>query len=155
MSIDNKLQELGITLPEAAAPAGAYVPTVATGDLIFVSGQLPIKDGKITYTDKVGDNGSVTTEQAQEAAKLCAINGLAALKAHLGTLDNIKQIVRIEVYVNSSQGFTDQALVANGASNFLKEVFGDAGLHTRLALGLAELPLNAAVELGMIVEKQS
>ena len=145
MSIADTLSTLGITLPTPAAPAGAYIPVVTYNKCVYISGQLPIEDGKLKYTGKVGNEQSI--ENGQQSAKLCVINALAALNAELGSLDSVTRIIKLEVYVNSATGFTDQAQVANGASNFLKEVFGDKGLHTRVALGTAELPLNAATEI--------
>jgi enamine deaminase RidA (YjgF/YER057c/UK114 family) len=149
MNREQKLIELKIELPTAAKPAGAYVPVVQAGNLLFVSGQLPIQQGKLLYTGKVGVDLDAATGQL--AAKLCAINALAALKGHLASLDCIQQIVRLEVFVNSAPSFFEQAAVANGASHFLHEVFGPAGQHARLAVGVAELPLNAAVEIAIIV----
>ena len=154
MSIANRLTELGIAFCDVPHPAGAYVPTVEAGNLVFVSGQLPIREGKLIYTRKVGEHGHLTVAQGQEAARLCAINALAALNAHLGSLDLVKRIVKVEVFVNSATGFTDQAQVANGASQCLMEIFDEAGQHARAAVGVAELPLNAAVELCMIVERR-
>jgi enamine deaminase RidA (YjgF/YER057c/UK114 family) len=145
MSIADTLSTFGITLPTPAAPAGAYIPVVTYNKCVYISGQLPIEDGKLKYTGKVGNEQSI--ENGQQSAKLCVINALAALNAELGSLDSVTRIIKLEVYVNSATGFTDQAQVANGASNFLKEVFGDKGLHTRVALGAAELPLNAATEI--------
>jgi enamine deaminase RidA (YjgF/YER057c/UK114 family) len=153
MSLVKRLTELGITFPDVPHPAGAYVPTVETGKLVFVSGQLPIHEGKLVYTRKVGEQGHLSVEEGAKAARLCAINALAALNAALGGLDAIKRIVKVEVFVNSAAGFTDQALVANGASELLQELFGQAGQHTRAAVGVAELPLDAAVEVCLIVER--
>ncbi len=153
MSIADKLTELGITFPDVPHPAGAYVPTVQTGNLVFVSGQLPVHEGKLAYTRKVGEQGHLTIEEGAKAARLCAINALAALNDALGNLDAIKRIVKVEVFVNSAAGFTAQAQVANGASELLKDLFGEAGQHTRAAVGVAELPLDAAVEVCMIVER--
>ena len=152
MSIEKKLQTLNIELPTLPKPAGSYVPVVQSGKLLFVSGQLPIQDGKILFTGKLGADLDAST--GQEAAKLCVLNALAVLKAELASLDKIRRIVRVEVYVNSAAGFTDQPRVANGASDFLVEVFGPAGRHSRAAVGAAELPLNAAVELTLIAEKE-
>lgn len=154
MTIAERLIELNIDFPDVPHPAGAYVPTVEAGNLVFVSGQLPIHEGNLIYTRKVGHEGHVTVAEGQKAARLCVINALAAINAELGSLDLVKRIVKIEVFVNSATGFTDQALVANGASECLTEIFGDAGQHARAAIGVAELPLNAAVELCMIVERK-
>lgn len=150
IEIRKKLSELGIELPCVAGPVGAYVPVVQSGKLLFVSGQLPIKDGKVIVAGKLGRD--VDIKQAQQAARICAINALAAIDEHLGGLEEIKRIVRLEVFVNSEPDFIDQAQVANGASNLLHDIFGQAGQHARLAVGAGQLPLNAAVELAMIVE---
>ncbi len=150
MSIEQKLYDLGITLPSVAPSVGAYILTVQSGKLLFVSGQLPSRDGKILIAGKVGQE--ISLSHAQDAARLCAINALAAIKKQLGSLEEISQIVRLEVFVNSAAGFIEQAQVANGASQLLHKVFGPAGQHARTAIGVAELPLNAAVELAMIVE---
>ncbi len=150
MTIDARLASLGITLPQTAATFGAYVPAVASGSLLFVSGQLPARDGKVAYVGKVGKD--LTLEQGQEAAKLALVNALAVVKAQLYTLDRVTRIVRMAGYVNSAPGFTDQPRVLNAASELLVQVFGEHGRHARLALGASELPLNAAVELELIVE---
>lgn len=148
-SIEQRLSDLNITLPPAPQPAGSYVPCVQHGDVIYVSGQLPLQNGKLTSTGKVGTD--VTIEQAQEAARICTLNGLAILKAQLGDLDRIRQVLRLEVFVNSSPGFTTQPQVANGASDLLVEIFGESGKHCRQAVGVAELPLDAGVELSLTV----
>ena len=150
MSIEEKLNELGISLPPASTPAGAYLPAVECGKLIFVSGQLPMFNGKVQFPGKVGRE--VNLEQAQEAARLCAVNALAVLQAQLGSLDSIRRIVRLEVFVNSAGSFTEQPQVANGASNLIGEIFGDIGRHARLTVGVSVLPLGAAVELALIAE---
>ena len=150
MTIEEKLHKMGIALPSVAPSIGAYIPTVQSGNLLFISGQLPSHNGKILIAGKVGQE--VELEHAQDAARLCTINALAAIKAKLGSLEQVSRIVRLEVFVNSAHGFTDQAQVANGASHLLHEIFSPNGQHARIALGVAELPLNAAVELAMIVE---
>jgi len=150
MSFEEKLQELGIALSGVAPAIGAYIPAVQTGNLLFISGQLPSHSGKILIAGKVGQE--VELHHAQDAARLCAINALDVLKSQLGSLDRVKRIVRLEVFVHSAPGFAEQAQVANGASKLFHEVFGPAGQHARLAVGVAELPLNAAVELALIVE---
>jgi enamine deaminase RidA (YjgF/YER057c/UK114 family) len=150
MNIAAKLSEMGIALPAVAAAVGAYVPTVLSGKLLFVSGQLPWREGKLAVCGKIGRDADVA--QAQEGARLAVINALAAIKAQVGDLDQVCRVLRLEVFVNSAAGFTEQAAVANGASNLLQEIFGVAGRHARLAVGVAELPLNAAVELALILE---
>lgn len=150
--IGAKLSELGIVLPEITRPAATYVNVVRSGKLLFVAGQLPIRNGRVVFTGKVGRD--IDPAQAEQAAQLCAINALVALKAELGSLGRIRRVVRVEVFVNSAQGFTDQSQVANGASMLLQQLFGEAGKHARIAVGVAELPLNATVEVAMIVERK-
>lgn len=147
--IDRKLAELGLSLPEAAAPVAAYVPTVLSGNLLHVSGQLPFKDGKL-ITGRLGENVSV--EEGQDAAKRCALMLIAQVKAALGDLARVKRIVKLGVFVNSHGDFTDQPKVANGASELMVTLFGDAGKHARSAVGVPVLPLGAAVEVDAIVE---
>lgn len=148
--IEQRLTELGIELPAVAAPVGAYVPAVRTGNLIFTSGQLPVVNGKLLATGKVPSD--VTIEQAQLCARQAALNALAAVRSVTGSLDVVTRVVRLNMFVNSAASFTDQAKVANGASELLGDVFGPAGRHTRCALGAAELPLNAPLELDIVVE---
>ena len=148
--IEEKLASLNISLPSPPKSAGSYIPVVKAGSLLFVSGQIPIKDGKIQFEGKVPTN--ILVEEAQKAAKLCAINALAQLKAELGTLDRILKIVRVSGFVNSSQEFTEQPKVINAASDFLFEIFGEKGRHSRIAVGVASLPLNSAVEIDLIAE---
>ena len=136
--------------PNHLCRQGLYIPVVQTGNLLFVSGQLPFVDGKINHPGKVP--ADVSLENAQQSARTAVINALAAINDHPGGLERVSRIVRLEVFVNSSAGFTQQAQVANGASNLLHELFGLAGQHTRFAVGTAELPLNAPVELALIVE---
>ncbi len=150
MTPEEKLKSLGIELPAAPKPLGAYVPFVKTGRLVYLSGMLPLKDGKLTKTGRVGE--TVTLEEAAEAAKTTAINALAVLKSAVGNLDKVKRCVRMEGYVSSAQDFADQPKVLNGASNFMFEVLGDAGLHTRTAIGVNILPLNSPVEISFIFE---
>ena len=150
MSVESRLQELGLSLPELAAPAGAYVPGKRAGNLIYVSGQLPLRDGQLICAGKVGSD--VTVEEAYEGAKQCALNGLAVLKSVAESLDHIGQLVRVEGFVASAEGFTDQAKVINGASELFAAVFGDAGSHARFAVGASELPLGASVEVALIAE---
>jgi len=150
MTPSQKLIELALVLPKPAAPVGSYLPAVRTGRYGYTSGQIPTRDGKLVYAGKVP--ADVPVEQAADAARIAVLNGLAAVAALAGDVDDISRIVRVCVYVNSSPGFTSQPAVANGASDLLVKVFGDAGRHARSALGVAELPLNAAVEVELIVE---
>ena len=145
----DRLAELGIRLPPVAAPVASYVPAVRTGQLVFTSGQLPFVDGGLRRTGKVG--GSVDPEEAAADAKLCALNALAAVDALVG-LDSIARVVRVVGYVASAEGFTGQPRVVNGASELLGKVFGEAGRHARSAVGVAELPLGAPVEVELTVE---
>ena len=147
--IDRKLEELGLTLPQAAAPVASYVPTVLANGMLHISGQLPFKDGA-RVTGRVGDG--VSLEDAQEAAKLCALMLVAQMKAALGTLGRVERIVKLGVFVNSTGDFTDQPKVANGASDLMVALFGDAGKHARSAVGVPVLPLGAAVEIDAIVQ---
>lgn len=148
--IIDKLKEKNIVIPTPPNPAGSYIPVVTTGKLAFVSGQIPIKDGKIKFIGKVPDEQSI--EAAQEASRLCVINGLAQLNAHFGTLDNISKIIRISGFVNSAPSFSDQPKIINAASDLLFDIFGSSGKHSRIAVGVANLPLNSTVEIDMIVE---
>ncbi len=150
MSAEEKLAELGRTLPELPAPAGSYVRAKRSGNLLFVAGQLPMVDGVVQVSGKVG--GGVSIEEGQEAATLCALNVLSILKAEAGSLEAVKQLVRVEGFVCSADGFTDQPKVINGASEFFGEVLGEKGSHARLAIGVKELPLGAAVEVAVIAE---
>ena len=148
--IEKKLKELGIEIPTPPSPAGSYIPVVTTGNLAFVSGQIPMKKGKVVFEGKVPENQSM--DSAREAAKICIINGLAQLKANLGSLDKITKFVRISGFVNSSPDFAEQPKVINAASDLLVEIFGDMAKHSRIAVGVANLPLNSTVEIDMIVE---
>lgn len=148
--IEEKIKELGYTLPETAKPLAAYIPAIRTGDYVYTSGQVPFVDGELKYSGKIGFDLSI--EEGQKAAELCALNGLSAIKNEIGDLNKIEQIVKVTVFVNSADGFTDQPKVANGASEFLGSVFGDKGIHTRSAVGVSELPINSAVEIEMIVK---
>ncbi len=147
--IDRKLEELGLALPQAAAPVAAYVPTVLAGNLLHISGQLPFKDGQLV-TGRLGDG--VSLEDGQEAAKLCALMLVAQMRAALGSLARVERIVKLGVFVNSTGDFTDQPKVANGASELMVALFGDAGKHARSAVGVPVLPLGAAVEIDAIVQ---
>jgi len=148
--IDEKLKSLNIELPNPPKPAGAYIPVVISDQTVYVSGQIPIEDGKVAYKGKVPTEQSL--EQAQAAARICAINALAQLKSELGNLDRISKIVRVSGFVNSSPDFTDQPKVINAASNLLYEIFGEKGQHSRIAVGVVSLPLGSTVEIDMIVE---
>lgn len=149
MTIQDNLVRLGLTLPGAPRPVGSYVPAKQAGDLVFVSGVLPVKDGKIQMPGKLGV--ALTVADGAEAARLALLNALAILQQELGSLDRIKSIVRLTGHVASAEGFVDQPAVLNGASDLLVDIFGEAGRHARLALGAFELPLHAAVELELIV----
>lgn len=149
-TIEMRLKALGITLPAAAAPAANYVPFTRAGNLLFVSGQLPLKDGKLVSTGLLGRDLDVAA--GREAARHCAINILAQAKAAAGSLDKVKSVLRISVLVASTPDFTEQHLVGNGASDLLAEVLGEAGKHSRVAVGMASLPLNAPVEVESILE---
>ena len=148
--IDEKLAALDIILPTPPKPAGSYIPVVKTGNLLFVSGQIPMKEGKVIFQGKVPVN--ITIDDAQKAAKLCIVNALAQLKAEIGSLDKISKIVKVSGFVNSSQDFAEQPKIINAASDLLFEIFGDKGKHSRIAIGVTSLPLNSAVEIDMIVE---
>ena len=148
--IEEKLRDLSIELPTPPSPAGSYIPVVTTGNLAFVSGQIPMREGKVVFEGKVPEQQ--TLESARDAAKICIINGLAQLKANLGSLDKIRKFVRISGFVNSSPNFTEQPKVINAASDLLVEIFGDMAKHSRIAVGVASLPLNSTVEIDMIVE---
>ena len=148
MSIDARLAELGITLPQAAAPVAAYVPVVVAGNIAHVSGQLPFIDGQLV-TGRLGED--VTLEEGTAAARACGLMLLAQLKAALGSLDRVERIVKLGAFVNSAAAFTDQPKVANGASELMAEVFGEAGKHARSAVGVPVLPLGATVEVDAIV----
>lgn len=150
MTPEEKLKTLGIELPEVPKPLGSYVPFVKIGNLVYLSGMLPLRGGKLTKSGRVGD--SVSLEEASEAARTTAINALAVLKSAVGSLDKVRRCVRIEGYVASAQDYTDQPKVLNGTSNLIFEVFGEAGLHTRTAIGVNILPLNSPVEISFIFE---
>ena len=152
MNVEKRIEELGIDLPEMAAPAAMYVPVKQTGNLVFVSGQIPVKDGVMQYSGKAGKDK--TLEEAKEAARLCAINIIAAVKGFIGDLDKVKSIVKITCFVASETGFDKQHLIANGASELLFDVFGEAGRHTRSAVSVNQLPLDATVEVEAIIEVQ-
>ena len=146
---EEKLKELGITLPEAPIPAGNYIPAVRTGNLLFISGQIPLENGKVAYTGKVSDDN---LETAQKSAKSCAINILAQIKREAGSLDKVTKIVRLSGFVNSVPEFTQHPKVINPASDLMFEVFGEKGKHARIALGVGSLPLDSMTEIDAIVE---
>jgi enamine deaminase RidA (YjgF/YER057c/UK114 family) len=152
VDIEGRLRELGVELPEVPEPRWAYVPSVRSGRLVFVSGQIGMQGGRILHPGKVGDG--VAVEQAREAARFCAIQALAVVKREIGDLGLINRVVKSTVYVASATGFADQPTVANGASDFLHEALGDGGLGARAAVGVAELPMGASVEAEFIFEIQ-
>ncbi len=148
--IEARLAELGLKLPEAPKPVAAYIPWRRAGNLLFVSGQIPVREGQLIAKGSVP--GQVSLEQAQECARQCVLNGLAVVKAATGSLDGIKQVIRVGVFVCSEPGFYDQPKVANGASELLVQVLGDAGRHARAAVGSVALPLGAPVEVEFLFE---
>ena len=147
--IEEKLRVLGIVLPEPPVPAGSYIPVVRTGNLLFVSGQIPMENGKVIYTGKVTDDN---IETAQKSARMCAINILAQIKREVGDLENISRIVRLSGFVNSTPEFSQQPKIINSASDLIFEIFGEKGKHSRIAVGVASLPLNSMTEIDAIVE---
>ncbi|GAB2572413.1 RidA family protein [Streptomyces capparidis] len=149
-AVEDRLASLGLTLPEVAPPLASYVPAVRSGVYVHTSGQLPLVDGKLTLTGKVGDG--VTADEAKDLARICALNALAAVKSVIGDLDRIVRVVKVVGFVASAPGFTAQPGVINGASELLGEVLGEAGRHARSAVGVAVLPLDAPVELEIQVE---
>jgi enamine deaminase RidA (YjgF/YER057c/UK114 family) len=146
--VERRLAELGIDLPPATAPIASYVPVRIAGGLAFVSGQVPIEGGTPLWVGRVG--ADVTVEEGQQAARRCALQGLSALREALGSLDRVLGIVKLEVFVASAPGFTEQPRVANGASDLLVELFGDEGRHARVAVGATELPLGVPVEVAIV-----
>jgi len=147
--IEQKIESLGIKLPSPPTPAGSYVAVVKTGNLLFISGQIPMVDGKLLYTGKVTDEN---LETAQKSAKTCAINILAQLKRELGDFEKVSKIVRLSGFVNSDPEFSQHPKVINAASDLLHEIFGEKGIHSRIAVGVANLPLNSMTEIDAIVE---
>ncbi len=147
---EDRLAALGLEIPEVAAPVAAYVPTARTGNLVFTAGQLPLRRGELISTGTVGT--AVNPDEAVMCAQQCALNALAAVKAEVGDLAAVRRVVKVTVFVASAPDFTGQAQVANGASDLLGEVFGDAGRHARSAVGVAVLPLGAPVEVELVVE---
>ncbi|MEV4805027.1 RidA family protein [Nonomuraea sp. NPDC049421] len=150
MTPEQKIEELGYTLPPPVTPVGSYVPTTRTGDLVYTSGQVPMLEGKLHQTGKLGVDLGVDEGKAQ--ARVCVLNALAAIKAELGELSRVRRIVKVVVFVASAPDFVQQPQVANGASDLLAEVFGEAGRHARSAVGVAALPLDAPVEVELIAE---
>lgn len=147
--IEEKIKSIGINIPVPPTPAGSYIPLVKTGNLLYVSGQIPLQEGKVAFTGKVSD---VNIETAQKSARICAINILAQLKKELGDLEKIARFVRLSGFVNSVPEFTQHPKVINAASDLLYEIFGDSGKHTRIAVGVSSLPLDAMTEIDAIIE---
>ncbi len=150
MSFEARVKELGLTMPPSPRPGGKYVPAVQTGNLIFVSGQTPTVEGKLSVKGKLGREVSI--EQGQQAARVAVLNCLAAVRSITGSLDAIKRIVKLNGYVASAEGFGAQPQVVNGASLLLEEIFGEAGKHARASIGVAELPGGSPVEVELVVE---
>lgn len=150
MSFEDRLTDLGITLPAPPKPVATYIPAVLAGDLLFLSGVIPFRDGTLVFEGKLGRE--LTVNQGYEAARIAILNALAIIRQELGTLNRVKRIVRMTGHVASADGFVQHPAVINGASDLLVKVFGDAGRHARVALGAAELPLNAPVEIELIVQ---
>lgn len=150
MSFEARVQELGLTIPTPAAPLAAYVPAVQSGKQVFVSGQLPSKDGQLLHKGLLGREISVG--QGYEAARACALNCLGAVKALVGSLDNVVRVVKVTGFVAATEDFTDHPKVVNGASELMQQIFGQQGAHARAAVGMASLPLGVPVEVEMIVE---
>jgi len=150
MSVEEKLKKVGIELPEAPTPLGSYIPVVRTGNLVFLSGVLPLRQGKLTRQGKVGEN--ISLDEAKEDARTAAVNALSVLKAHIGSLDKIKRCIKITGYVASASDFIEQPKVLNAASDLLFEIFGEGGRHVRSAVGVNVLPLDSPVEIEFIFE---
>ncbi|MBZ4654457.1 MAG: endoribonuclease family protein [Peptococcaceae bacterium] len=148
--VEKKLAEMGLSIPEAPKPVAAYVPAVKTGEYIYTSGQIPLVNGELKFKGKIG--AEMTLEQGYEAAKVCALNCLSVIKGLIGDLDKIEQVVKVVGFVNSAPGFNMQPKVINGASELLGAVLGEKGFHARSAVGVNELPLDATVEVEMIVK---
>jgi enamine deaminase RidA (YjgF/YER057c/UK114 family) len=149
-AVEDRLAEIGLSVPEVAKPVASYVPAVRTGSYVYTSGQVPLRDGQLITTGKVG--AGVSPEDARECAQQCALNAIAAVKAELGDLDLVKRVVKVVCFVASDTAFTGQPQVANGASDLLGKAFGDAGVHARSAVGVPVLPLDAPVEVEIVVE---
>lgn len=150
MNIEKRLAELGITLPDSSPPKAMYIPVKQTGNLLFVAGQIPVKDGVMLHPGHVGEE--VSLEQAQEAAAQCIVNMLSALRVYLGDLDKVKNVIKVQAFVSSKAGFNQQHIVVNAASQLLYDVFGEAGRHARTAVGVNQLPMDAPVEIEAIIE---
>ena len=150
MTPEERLQELGLTVPDVAKPVAAYVPAVRSGDYVYTAGQLPLRDGELMATGKLG--GAVSPELGAECAQQCALNGIAAVQSVVGELSRVVRVVKVVAFVSSTQDFTGQPGVANGASELLGAVFGEAGRHARSAVGVPVLPLDAPVEVELLVE---
>jgi len=150
MTPEDKLKELGMELPEAPSPLGSYVPVIRTGNLVFLSGILPLVEGKLLRQGRVGED--ITIDDAREDAKRAVMNALAVLRSHIGSLNTVKRCIKITGYIASSPDFTEQPKVLNAASDLLHEIFGEAGRHARAAVGVTVLPLNASVEIEFIFE---
>lgn len=148
--IEEKLNKLGLVLPATPAPIASYIPAVRTGNLVFISGQIPMKEGNLLYTGQIGTE--VTVEEANEAVRVCLLNALAALKSVCGNLDQVSRIVRVEGFFNAPQDFKDHSLILNIASDLLQELFGERGRHSRLAVGVSSLPKGATCEMSLIAE---
>jgi enamine deaminase RidA (YjgF/YER057c/UK114 family) len=149
-AVEDRLSALGLTVPEVAKPVASYVPAVRSGSYVYTSGQLPMREGQLMTTGKVG--ATVTPEDAAACARQCALNAMAAVKAEIGDLDAVKRVVKVVCFVASAVEFTGQPQVANGASDLLGQAFGDAGVHARSAVGVPVLPLDAPVEVEIVVE---
>lgn len=149
-TLDDRLAELGLVVPEGSKPVAAYIPAVVTGNLVFTSGQLPMVDGALPKTGKVG--AEVAPEDAKALARNCVLNGLAAARSAIGSLDRITRVVKVVGFVASDPSFTSQSIVINGASELLGEIFGEQGQHARSAVGVAALPLDAPVEVEFVFE---
>lgn len=153
MMVEEKIKELGYSVPEAPKPLAAYIPALKDGSLVYTAGQLPTASGELKFKGKLGKE--ITEEQGKQAAELCALNCLSVIKSVAGSLDNIERIIKVTAFINSAPGFTDQPKIANGASEFLVKIFGEEGKHVRSAVGVNELPLNAAVEVEIIAKLKS
>jgi len=150
LEIEKRIKSLGLELPEVPKPVASYVPALKSGNYVFTSGQIPFVKGELKYKGKVGKD--LTLEEGYECAKMTVLNCLAAIKSVIEDLDRIKQVVRVTGFINSAPGFVEQPKVLNGASDLLVQIFGERGKHSRLAIGVSELPLGAALEIDLIVE---